>query len=168
MLVTAARNTNYTRPAKRQPDGLQTTSFKSYISNTKSFVQGICNTEITVFSHAVALLVEMFWFESTWWQVEPHTWRKFRVRYWNIIFNESNAIQHSGKHVYHLLYYYASQKNALCPHIIWHTASLSDFHEISYLGFFRKSVRKIQVWLQSDKNNGAIYIKTFRHLTISR
>jgi len=38
-----------------------------------------------------------------------------------------------------------------------------DFHEIWYLGIFRKFVLKIQVLLKSDKNNGyftlrALYI----------
>jgi hypothetical protein len=30
----------------------------------------------------------------------------------------------------------------------------TDFNEISYLNIFRKSAEKIQVSLQSDKNNG--------------
>jgi hypothetical protein len=30
----------------------------------------------------------------------------------------------------------------------------TDCHEIWFLSIFRKSVEKIQVWLQSDKNNG--------------
>jgi hypothetical protein len=29
-----------------------------------------------------------------------------------------------------------------------------DFHEIWYLSVFQKSVKKIQVWLKSDKSNG--------------
>jgi hypothetical protein len=32
-----------------------------------------------------------------------------------------------------------------------------DFHEIGYLGFFRKSVEKIQVSLKSDKNNSTLH-----------
>jgi len=30
----------------------------------------------------------------------------------------------------------------------------TDFHEIFYLGIFRKSAEKIQVSLKSDNNNG--------------
>jgi hypothetical protein len=30
----------------------------------------------------------------------------------------------------------------------------TDFDETGYLGFFRKSVGKIQISLKSDKNNG--------------
>ena len=30
----------------------------------------------------------------------------------------------------------------------------TDFHDISYMGIFRKSVEKIQVSLNSDTNNG--------------
>ena len=46
----------------------------------------------------------------------------------------------------------------------------ADFHEIWYLGIFRKSVEKIQVSLKSDNNNGLftsspIYI--FDHTSLS-
>jgi hypothetical protein len=30
----------------------------------------------------------------------------------------------------------------------------TDFHEVSYLSTFRKSVQKIQVSLETDRNNG--------------
>ena len=38
-----------------------------------------------------------------------------------------------------------------------------DFHEISYISIFRKSVKKTQVSLKSDKNKGHF---TFRHMYI--
>jgi hypothetical protein len=37
---------------------------------------------------------------------------------------------------------------------------LTNFHEFWYLGIFRKSVEKVQVWLKSDKNNGHFTWKT--------
>ena len=42
---------------------------------------------------------------------------------------------------------------AVCPHEI-SLLTLKDFHETLYLSIFGKSVEKIQVSLQSDKNNG--------------
>ena len=33
----------------------------------------------------------------------------------------------------------------------------TDFHEILYLRIFQKSVKKIQVSLKSDKNNGTLH-----------
>jgi hypothetical protein len=38
------------------------------------------------------------------------------------------------------------------------------FHEIWYLGIFKKSVKKIQVSLKFDKNNRHFYTKTYVHL----
>jgi hypothetical protein len=39
----------------------------------------------------------------------------------------------------------------------------TDFDEIQYFGFFRKSVDKIQLSLKSDKNNG-YFTRGLQHL----
>ena len=39
----------------------------------------------------------------------------------------------------------------------------TDFHENLCLSTFQKSLEKIQVWLEYDKNNG-LYLKTYVHL----
>jgi hypothetical protein len=42
----------------------------------------------------------------------------------------------------------------VCPsHMKRFGSHWTDFHEIEYLGIFRKSAEKIQVSLKSDKNN---------------
>jgi len=59
MLVTAVQQINYTRPTEGQSDGRLTTSFKSYISNTKKklsfreFV--ILQYKLQMFAHQSAL-----------------------------------------------------------------------------------------------------------------
>ena len=40
----------------------------------------------------------------------------------------------------------------------------TNFHEILYFEFFRKSVEKSQVSVMSDKNNEHIYVKMYVHL----
>ena len=44
----------------------------------------------------------------------------------------------------------------ICPSVCMeqHGSNWKDFHEILYLSIFRKSTEKIQVSLNSDKNNG--------------
>jgi hypothetical protein len=49
----------------------------------------------------------------------------------------------------------------LCSH--W-----TDFHDSWYLGIFRKSVEKIQVYLQKDKNSGHFTWRPYTFLFISR
>ena len=44
----------------------------------------------------------------------------------------------------------------------------TDFHEIWYLGIFRKSVHKIQIQMKSDKNNGYFHEDLCIFMTIPR
>jgi hypothetical protein len=49
---------------------------------------------------------------------------------------------------------------SVCPSA-WNNSHCTDFDETWYLGFFFKSVEKIQVLLESDKNNGYFTSRRF-------
>jgi hypothetical protein len=51
---------------------------------------------------------------------------------------------------------HVSSRLSVCPSVRTekHGSQWNEFHEILYLGIFRKSVEKIKVSIRSDKNNG--------------